>query len=316
MHFFESQTKEYETYIPKLTKEADFDLFWETTLQESDETPLQVELIELAYPIEQIKAFELTYQGFGGTSIKAFYILPKRVKKELPCLIMIHGYGGNKGSVSNYMKWLIQGYAVLAVDCRGQGSSGEDSLYSSGSTGTWATQGLLDKNEFYYRKVYMDCKRAIDFIFTRPEIDISRICLHGASMGGGIALAVSALDDRLKLVVADVPNMCNLELAIQQKFEGSLVSIENYLGRFPERINQVFQTLSYFDNLNFASRIKSKLRVSVAFKDLICPPQSIYGVYNHIQAEKTMVVYPFSGHNTFSISSHIDETITFIKENL
>jgi cephalosporin-C deacetylase-like acetyl esterase len=30
--------------------------------------------------------------------------------------------------------------------------------------------------------------------------------------------------------------------------------------------------------------------------DNICPPSSIYGVYNHITAEKQMEVYPFHGH--------------------
>lgn len=316
MQFYEEQMQSYEKYIPKPTKKADFNDFWDITIEESKLLPLNAEYKRLPYPIEQIEVFDVSYQGFGGTPIKAYYIRPMDHVHNLPCIITFHGYGGNKGSVSNYMKWLIQGYAVLAVDCRGQGESGESTYYSNGSTGTWATQGLLDKHEYYYRKVYMDCKRAIDFIFTRPEIDKKRICLLGASLGGGIALAVAALDTRPALVVADVPNMCNIELAIQQKFEGSLVAIEGYLSRYPERSKQVFDTLSYFDNLNLAPKIKSKVRLSAAFKDLICPPQTIYGVFNHIQSEKTILSYPFSGHDAPGIISHIDETILYIKENL
>ncbi|WP_159439904.1 acetylxylan esterase [Bacillus sinesaloumensis] len=316
MIFYEKQIEEYENYKPELTKREDFENFWEETLKESAVSPLHIQMKPINYPIDQIVAYKLIYRGFAGTPINAFYILPKDKNKDLPCIIIFHGYGGNKGSISNYMKWTIQGYAVLAVDCRGHGESAEDTLYSFGSTGTWATQGILDKYEYYYRKIYVDCKRAVDVIFTRNEIDKSRICLHGASLGGGISLAVAALDNRPTLVVADVPNMCNIELAVQQKFEGSLVSIENFMNRYPEKSKQVFETLSYFDNLNLAQWIKSKTRVSVAFKDLICPPQSVYGVYNQIDAEKLIISYPFSGHDAPGIISHIDQTIAYIKENL
>ncbi|MFT4416489.1 acetylxylan esterase [Fredinandcohnia humi] len=316
MIFYEKQIQEYMNYKPELTKEEDFEQFWEMTLAESYQIPLEPEYSRIEYPIKQIEAYDVTYKGFAGTPINAFYIVPKDHSGIAPCLITFHGYGGNKGSVSNYMKWLIQGYAVLAVDCRGQGESSEDTPYTMGSLGTWATQGLLSKNEYYYRKVYIDCKRAVDFIFTRPEIDKSRIGLLGASMGGGIALAVAALDQRPALVVADVPNMCNIELAIQQKFEGSLVSIEGFMNRYPEKSKQVFQTLSYFDNLNFASKIRSKTRVSAALKDLVCPAQTIFGVFNHIEAEKSILAYPFSGHDAPGIISHIDETLAYISENL
>ncbi|WP_026021694.1 acetylxylan esterase [Bacillus timonensis] len=316
MLFYEKQIKEFENYKPELTREKDFLQFWEDTLRELNDTPLQIQMQKIDYPLSQIEAYSLIYRGFAQTPINAYYILPENQGGNLPCIITFHGYGGNKGSISSYMKWIIQGYAVLAVDCRGHGESAEDTYYSVSATGTWATQGILDKYEYYYRKIYMDCKRAVDVVFTREEIDKSRICLHGASLGGGISLAVAALDNRPSLVVADVPNMCNIELAIQQKFEGSLMSVENFMHRYPEKSKQVFETLSYFDNLNLAPKIKSKTRLSVAFKDLICPPQSIYGVYNKIDAPKSIIAYPFSGHDAPGIISHIDGTIAYIKENL
>lgn len=316
MLYFEQQIKEYETYKPPLTKTEDFNTFWEDTLKESEQLPLQSHLVREDYPIKQIEAYKVTYQGFGGTPIRGHYILPKDAKENLPCIVLYHGYGMDKGSISDYMKWVIQGYAVLAIDNRGHGESSDDSGYMTGTNGTWVLHGIIEKAEYYYRKVYIDNKRAIDFLFARPEIDKSRICIYGGSMGGGIALAVAALDNRPKLVIADVPNMCNIELAIQLKLEGSLVSLEHYLARYPEKVQQVFRNLSYFDNLNFASMIKSKIRVTIALKDPICPPQSIFGVYNHIASEKSYVVYPFTGHNVGGISSHLDDTLKYVNENL
>lgn len=315
MRHIQTTVQELEKYKPSLTKKADHDSFWKRSLEEARSKPLQETLREMEYPIKQIQAFELTYHGFDETPIHAYYIVPRNHQGNLPCIIHFHGYGVHKGSVSNYMKWLIQGYAVIAVDCRGQGRSGDYSTYSSDELGTWVTKGILDKEEYYYRKVYIDSVRAVDFACSRPEIDSKRIAIMGGSMGGGITLAVAGLDDRPKLAIADVPNMCDIGLAMQQKFEGSLTHVERFLHRHPEYIDLVYDNLTYFDNLNLAGNIKCRIRMSAGLKDLVCPPQPIFGVYNQIEAPKSIVVLPFSGHDT-NIVDHIDQTIEFVNQYL
>ncbi|WP_099159496.1 acetylxylan esterase [Virgibacillus ndiopensis] len=315
MQYIKESIKEFESYISKPTKKPDHDSFWKRTFQEARKNPLHEKLEEIDYPIKQIQVYELSYSGFDDTPIKAFYILPKKHDQKLPCLIFFHGYMGNKNSISKYMKWLIQGYAVIAVDCRGQGRSGDYSHYSSDGMGSWVVKGILNKDEYYYRKVYTDGVRAVDFACSRPEIDAERIGIMGASMGGGITLAVAALDDRPKLAIADMPNMCDIPLTMEQKFEGSLTIVENFLHRYPEHIELVYDNLTYFDNLNLSKNITCKTRFSVGLKDLICPPKPIFGVYNQLKAPKSMEIYPFAGHD-MEIIEHIDKTIKFVNENL
>ncbi|MGP4041102.1 acetylxylan esterase [Gracilibacillus sp. D59] len=314
-NYIEQMIKQYQSYNPVLTKKHDHDTFWRETYDQTRKKPLNSKLKELDYPIQQVYSYELTYHGFDETPIKAHYLLPKESKNKLPCLIFFHGYAGSKGSVSDYMKWLIQGYAIIAVDCRGQGKSGDYSNYSSNEMGSWVTQGILNKKEYYYRKVYMDGVRAIDFACTRSEIDHNRIALIGTSMGGGITLAVAALDNRPKLAIADIPNMCDIELAIHEKLEGSLTILERFLDRHTEQIDQVFSTLSYFDNLNLAPNINCRIRVSAGLKDPVCPPKTIFGVYNHINAPKTIEVYPFAQHFVHH-EEHIKKTLLFVNEYL
>ncbi|WP_221567047.1 alpha/beta fold hydrolase [Alkalihalobacillus sp. TS-13] len=316
MREIDALIKEYESYHPELTRREEFNSFWENALSESKTIPLNPHVEKILYPIKQVQVERVTYQGAYETPISAYYIKPVDTKEKLKCIIFYHGYGGNKGAISQYMTWLIQGYAIFAVDCRGMGETGDDSTYSFGNTGSWATQGLLVKEEYYYYKVWLDCKRAVDFIMTQDEIDPNAVCLMGSSLGGGIAMAVAALDPRPALVVADVPNMCDIELTIKQKMEGSLVEIEKFLKVHPEYTEKILTNLSYFDILNHASNIKSKIRVSVAFKDLICPPKPIFGVYNHITSEKSMEIYPFSGHDAPGTSSHIEKTISYVNMNL
>ena len=84
---------------------------------------------------------------------------------------------------------------MLAVDTRGQsGESTDPTVYSSGHVKGWMTAGVLDPQEYYYRGAYVDCVRALDVLATRPEVDMSHVGVTGGSQGGGLTLAVSALD--------------------------------------------------------------------------------------------------------------------------
>ncbi|WP_180850545.1 acetylxylan esterase [Bacillus sp. UMB0893] len=316
MELYKQTIEEFKNYKPALTKRNDFDDFWDQTIHLSNSTPLDESVEHVDYPIKEVLVYKARYKGIDGTPVHSYFILPRERNETLPCLIRFHGYGGTKGTPAQYMHWLIQGYAVLAVDCRSHGETGDESDYTIGSAGSWATQGLLDKKEYYYYKVFTDAKRAVDFVINRPEIDPDRVGIIGASFGGGISLAVAALDHRPNLVIADVPNMCNIELAMQQKLEGSLTYIEKYISRYPEQVEKVLDTLSYFDNLNLANRIQKRVSVSVALNDTICPPKSIFGVYNQITSEKSLIVHPFSGHDAPGTAHHVNQTLEFVRRHL
>ncbi|QUG40136.1 acetylxylan esterase [Psychrobacillus sp. INOP01] len=117
--------------------------FWENTLDESDQLPLQGTVERAEYPIKQVDVYRVTYQGIDGTPIRGYYILPKETKESLPCIVMYYGYGMDKGSISDYMKWVIQGIAVLAIDNRGHVESSDDSGYMTGTNGTWVLNGIF-----------------------------------------------------------------------------------------------------------------------------------------------------------------------------
>ena len=64
---------------------------------------------------------------------------------------------------------------------------------------------------------------------------------------------------------------------------------------FP-RYEQTFPTLSYCDALNLAPWIKCRTVISNCLWDDICPPSTIFGVYNHLTCEKQIEIYPFHKH--------------------
>lgn len=314
---FDMKLEDLKMYKPKQTKREDFKLYWENTLNVSRTIVLNAEITQVEYPIDEVKVFDVFYDGFDGNRVNGWFILPAAASKDnkVPVMITFPGYTCNKGTVQDFMKWLIQGYAVFSVDVRGQGGLTPDNArYSQGSSYGWMTKGILDKHEYYYRNIYTDSVRAIDFVCGRDEIDINKIGLVGGSQGGGITIALAALDKRPKLAMAVYPFLSHFDRAYELA-GGPYEEIFNYFKKFdPEMINadKVFETLSYFDGMNFASQIECPTLMAIGLMDVICPPSTTFAVYNHLNCYKELKVYPQYGHE--AIPLHDEEMIKFAKK--
>ncbi|MFD0590113.1 acetylxylan esterase [Paenibacillus sp. GCM10027627] len=297
MGYMEEAVKELYQYAPELTKKADFDAFWEETIRQAATVPLEPTRTELRYPIPGVKVYEISYHGMDETKINGWFIVPARPKDGgYPCLVHYHGFTGNRGEPSDFMHWIMMGMAVLSVDCRDQGgSTGNHASYSYGFLGNVASKGIHNKYEYYYRQVYMDCIKAIDFACAQPEVDGNRIIIEGESQGGGLGMAVAALDGRPKLAMVDVPSNSDLISRIDGN-HGAFGSIADYLRRHPEQTNEVMDTISYFDTMNMAERIDCPVLASVGLKDEICPPKMYFATFNRIKSDKEINIYPFNGH--------------------
>lgn len=303
-------------YNPPLTKRNDFDKFWEETIEKTKGVSLNPERILYPYPSPYVSVYSISYNGFDDTRINGWLIIPNFVKKDkLKCIIHYHGFTGNAGVPSDYMYWSMMGIAVIAIDCRGQsGNTGNSMKYTSGTTQSVVCMGVLDKYEYYFRAVYMDCIKAIDFACSQEEIDESGIIIEGESQGGALGMAVCALDSRPYLAMVDVPSNSNIEERIKG-VNGSFSAVTEYLQIHPENINKVFETLSYFDTMNMADRIKCKMLASAALKDDVCPAIMYFATYNRINAPKEIKLYPFNGHEGGGML-HREYKLEFLRENL
>lgn len=211
MPIFDLALEELREYRPDLTKRDDFDAFWAETLAKARQQPLEPTVEAVSYPVPEIRAFAATYRGWQGGTVGGWYLLPHG-EQPFPAMIFYHGYSNTKQGIYNYLPWVLQGYAVLAVDVRDQpGASTDPGNYSAGHSPGWMTKGILDKQEYYYRGVYVDSVRALDFLDAQGNADMSKVGLAGFSQGGGLSLAVAALDDRPALSMPQMPFLCHFE---------------------------------------------------------------------------------------------------------
>jgi cephalosporin-C deacetylase len=299
MPIIDMPLEQLRAYRPEPELPADFEAFWRNTLVEAAAAPLEPSLERVAYPVADLDVYRASYTGWHGARISAWF-LARRGARSQPTLVFYHGYSGNKGQIYDYLAWALQGYTVLSVDVRGQsGDSTDPEVYPGGHVTGWMTQGILSPASYYYRGVYVDCVRALDFAASRPEVDPERLAVLGVSQGGGLTLAVAALDSRPRLAMPEVPYLCHYRRAVQVSDRLPYQEIATYLHRYPDREATVFDTLRYFDNLSLADRITCPVLMTVGLQDLVCPPSTIFAVYHRIKGEKELRIYPYGAHESY-----------------
>jgi cephalosporin-C deacetylase len=303
MAFFDFPYEELVKYRPERIEPADFDHFWSETLAEARSYPLAAQFEPVDTGLRLIETYDLTYHGYGGQPIKGWFLLPASHPSPLPCVVQFIGYGGGRSFPIEWTQFPAAGYALLVMDTRGQGSA-----WSPGDTPDpepegsnphypgFMTRGVLDPKRYYYRRVFVDGVRAVEAARSHPAVDAGRVAVTGASQGGGITLAVAGLDAGLRACLPDVPFLCHFRRATQLIDTRPYFEISSYLNTHRDQVERVFQTLSYFDGVNFAARAKAPALFSVALMDDICPPSTVYAAYNHYAGPKKIVAYEYNKH--------------------
>ncbi|MDR1539739.1 MAG: acetylxylan esterase [Clostridiales bacterium] len=312
MECLEKSIKELEAYLPPLTRRPDFDSFWSESIAIARLNPLSPRIQPIDYPLPNIQVYDISFLGFDSTRIHGWLLVPiNSDSSKIPCLIHYHGFTGNRGLPFEFTPWLMLGAAVLSVDCREQGGdTGNNACYSHGMVSNVTCKGILDKNEYYFRAVYMDCLKAVDFAISREEIDPSRIVIEGGSQGGALGMAVCAMDHRPALAMLDVPSNSNLVARVEGA-NGSFAAVFEYIRRRPEHADKAYETLSYFDVMNMAESITCPVYASVGLKDDVCPAKHYFASYNRIVSPKQISVYPFNGHEGGG-AAHQEKKLRFL----
>ena len=300
MPFFDLEPDKLRTYRSSTTPPADFDAFWANTLGEARQHPIDAVFEPVDVGLNVFESYDVTFSGFGGHRVKGWYIKPAG-RSPTGTVVKFIGYGGGRDQVAMHLLWPATGRAVFVMDTRGQGSSWgisdtPDPVGSGPAHPGSMTRGILDPNEYYYRRVYTDGVRAIDAVKTRAETNPQRIAITGGSQGGGITIAVAGLEPSVWAAMPDVPFLCDFPRAVGKAMRDPYNEIVRYFVPHRDKIETAFRTLSYFDGVNLGPRARARALFSVALMDDICPPSTVYGAYQAYAGPKSIEEYTFNNH--------------------
>lgn len=318
---FDLPVEELRSYRPEVAEPNDFDDFWEQTLSEARVLAQPIQLRRIDSPLQAVEVYDVTFSGFGGDRVGGWLLLPADTNEPLPAVIEFNGYGGGRGLPHERLGWAASGYAYFFMDTRGQGSSWGTGGVTADPHGSgpaapgFMTQGIEDPNSYYYRRVYTDAVLAIDAIRTLERVDAARVAVCGTSQGGGIAIAAAGLSTGLIAAMPSVPFLCHFERAVGLTARDPYNEIVRYLSVHRGAAERTFDTLSYFDGVNFARRATAPALFSVALMDPVCPPSTVYAARNNWGGTAEIIEYAFNEHEG-GLGLQWQEEAAFLAEQL
>lgn len=291
-----------KAYCGTNPKPEDFEEYWEKALQEMWQVDARVEWIPAGFRTPFAECYDLFFTGVKGARVHAKFILPRERRGKIPAILMFHGYTDYSGEWSDKLQYAAAGFAVAALDCRGQGGMSED---VGGVKGTTVNGHIIrgldgDEEDMLMRNIFLDTAQLAGIVMDMPEVDETRVGVTGGSQGGGLSLACAALEPRICRTgiqypfLSDYKRVWDMDLAINAYAE-----IKTYFRQFDplhEREKEIFEKLGYLDVHHLASRIRGKVLMAISIMDNVCPPSTQFAVYNNLVCEKESVLYHDYGH--------------------
>ena len=270
----------------------DFQEFWNKAKSEAAAIPLEPFLTlqpELCTPT--LDVYHIRFQNNArGSYIYGMLCIPKKQGKY-PAVLQVPGAGVH--SFSGYKTLANRGVITLEIGIHGIPVNLNQELYSNlaaGALNNYAQYNLDDKDRYYFKRAYIGCQRAIDFLFTLDAFDKENVAVMGGSQGGALAVVTAALDSRIKCFASRHPGTCDLTGFMHGRPGGWPGLRDN------PNIQKQLETSKYYDVVNFARILKVPGYFTWGFNDTSCRPTTTFSAYNVITAEKTLKVYQETAH--------------------
>lgn len=317
---FDMPLEECKKYMGTNPKPADFDEYWDASLEEMKNTEANFEMIPCKYNFGSVEAYDIFWTGVNGARIHGKLVKPKDVANPMTCVIEPHGYSGCSRDFFWLMQYAAMGWVGVSLDCRGQSGLSEDVGGVKGTTfhGTMV-RGLMDEDpkKMMMRDVYLDHAQLAGILMEQSFVDETKVYVCGGSQGGGLSAAMAALEPRIAKAAIQMPfltdykRVWDIDLA-KDAYQEIKDFFRNY-DPLHEKEDYVWTRLGYIDVHFLAPRIKAKVIMCTGLLDTVCPPSTQFAIYNNIKSEKKVLFWPDYGHEFYPEFDNIK--LEFFAEN-
>jgi cephalosporin-C deacetylase-like acetyl esterase len=293
-----------EQIKPTTTDPNDFDAFWNAGKEALAKLPLDAKVTLLP---ERCTANVNVYHvslanvsGDGGNAPSRLYgiLAEPKAPGKYPAILEVPGAGIRP--YNGRIDLAERGIISLQIGIHGLSVILPQEVYDNlGRTAaaSYFTFNLDNKDRYYYRRVYLGCVRANDFLVSLPKFDGTNLGVMGGSQGGALSIVTAGLDARVKALAAYYPALSDVTGYVHNR-AGGWPHMFRAAGAGSHRTPEKIETTKYYDVVNFARRVKAPGLYTWGFNDETCPPTSMYSSYNVITAKKELLLALETGHNT------------------
>ena len=285
---------------PTVDNPADFTEFWNKAKADLANIPMDARMTLIPERCtEKVNVYHVSLQNFRNNSrLYGILCVPKKEGKY-PALLSVPGAGVRPyfGIIAMAEKGLI----TFEIGIHGVPVNMDVSVYNNlgaGALNGYQNFNLDDRDRFYYKRVYLGCVRANDFIYSLPQFDGKNLAVTGGSQGGALSIITAGLDPRVKYLAAYYPALSDVTGYLKGRAGGWPHYFDQNNLAFNNKKDKI-ETTGYYDVVNFARLLKVPGLYTWGFNDDVCPPTSMYASYNVISAPKSLYLALETGHWTF-----------------
>ncbi len=289
-----------EKLSPYTQMPSDFESFWDKTKEQAAQCPLVIEKNFVPeYSNDKVNCYLVKIQAYEkGRYVYGYLTMPKKEGKY-PVVFSPPGAGIKPMDPLKDIFYAENGFIRFDMEIHGIRPDLDKEIYNEISSAfgnkynSYLINGLDNRDNYYMKKVYISCVRALDYLTTLSEWDGKNLIAQGGSQGGALALITTALDSRVTACAANHPALSDMARYKSGKAGGYPHLFTKFDGMdTPEKL----ETLKYYDVVNFARQINVPVFMTWGFNDNVCPPTTSYIVYNTLNTQKESLVTPVNEH--------------------
>ncbi|MCX7717495.1 MAG: acetylxylan esterase [Candidatus Sumerlaeaceae bacterium] len=265
----------------------DFDAYWDRARAELAAVPMNAKVTRV--PDRDTSTgllHRVELDTVRDTKIVCWYFVPRdaldkngKPRRKCPAVVIMPGYGAEEPPIDRTTSGLV----TLSVNPRNHGPSRE--FWKSPVE--HLVYNITEPENYYYRLAYLDCLRAAEFIFTRGEVDPDRVAAEGGSQGGLFAMALAALEPRIRCVCSNVTGFTAFAEGTRLARIGHHATFRQLLADGSTTATQARKSLTYTDGANMARRVKCPVQINMGDTDPVCPHVCGVVAYNRLPAGTT-----------------------------
>ena len=270
-----------------------FSQFWQEKIRELRSRKYTVDIREVNEKYDpRAKVYDVRISD-GKLNVTGYMVLPASpVKGGHPLLMMFNGAGTIGANYRSAVQRVIR-YGMIVFNLsihdvpNGLSPREQGKIRRERNLVDYMYRSVSRPEDYPIFEIFLRDVRALDYMKTRPEWNGREVVTQGGSLGGAQALFAASIEPKTVLCIANAP-------ALSDHFGASAGHLPGWPNLFAELARRKLpsqgaeKTASYFDTVNIARNIRCPIHLSAGFIDQICPPDSIYALYNSLTQEKTI----------------------------